>query len=106
MCPDPFHVLFNTNEMIMTIMSMEDTPWDDGNHYSILFLKPEIIESYQWISNPSTIAIISSILEPTHNVLYEAKLGNISPTIPLDISIKHGVMENVHIDASCLLDEV
>jgi hypothetical protein len=33
-------------------------------------------------------------------------LGNISPTIPLDISIKLGVVENVHIGASCSSDEI
>jgi hypothetical protein len=37
--PDPFHVIFPTDEMIMSIMSMEDTPWDDGHHHSILFLE-------------------------------------------------------------------
>jgi hypothetical protein len=37
--PDPFHIIFPTDEMIMSIMSMEDTPWDDGHHRSILFLE-------------------------------------------------------------------
>jgi hypothetical protein len=98
--PDPFHVIFPTDEMIMKVMSMEDTPWVDGHHHSILFLEPEIIESYQWISNPSTIVVISSVPESTHDVLYEGNLGNISPTVPLDISIKPRVVENVHIGAS------
>jgi hypothetical protein len=39
-------------------------------------------------------------------LLYEGNLSNISPTIPLDISIKPGVVENVHIGASCSTDEV
>jgi hypothetical protein len=103
---DPFHVFFHTDEMIMKIMSMEDTPWDDGHHRSILFLEPETTESYHWISNPSTIVSISLVPKLIHNVLYEGNLGNISPTIPLDILIKPGVMENVHIDASCSVDEI
>jgi hypothetical protein len=37
--------------------------------------------------------------------LYEGNLSNISPTIPIDISIKPGVFENVHIRASCSTDE-
>jgi hypothetical protein len=53
----------------MKIMSMEDTPWDDGHHRSILFLKPETIESYQRISNPSTVVTISPVPEPIHDVL-------------------------------------
>jgi hypothetical protein len=44
---DPFHMVLYNNEIIITIMSMEDIPWDDGHHYSILFLEPETIESYQ-----------------------------------------------------------
>jgi hypothetical protein len=57
--PGPFHMIFPTNEMIMKVMSMEDTPWDDGHHPYILFLEPETIESYQWISTLSTIVTIS-----------------------------------------------
>jgi hypothetical protein len=34
--PDPFHMIFHTDESIMEIMSVEDTPWDDGHHHSIL----------------------------------------------------------------------
>jgi hypothetical protein len=92
--------------MIMTIISMEDTPWDDGHHHSILFLEHETIKSYQWISNPSTVVTFSLVPEPIHNVLYEGNLGKISPTIPLDISVKLGVVENVHISASCSAYEV
>jgi hypothetical protein len=103
---DLFHVIFPMDEMIMSVMSMEDTPWDDGHHRSILFLKQHTIESYQRISTPSTIIVISSIPESTHDVLYEGNLSNISPTNPLDISIKPGVVENVHIIASCSNDEV
>jgi hypothetical protein len=50
--------------------------------------------------------VISSVLESSHDVLYEGNLRKISPTIPLDISIKPGVMENVHIGASCSTNEV
>jgi hypothetical protein len=33
-------------------------------------------------------------------------LGNISPTIPLNISIKPRIVENIHIGASCSPDEI
>jgi hypothetical protein len=92
--------------MIMEIMFVEDTPWDDGHHRSILFFEPETIKSYQWISNTSTVITIPPVSEPTLDVLYEGNLGNISPTIPLDISIKPAIVENVHIGASCPLDEI
>jgi hypothetical protein len=90
----------------MSIMSMEDTPWDDGHHCSILFLEQCTIEGYQRLSTPSTVVIISTVPESTHDMFYEGNLSNISPTIPLDISIKHGIVENVHIGASCSHDKV
>ena len=46
MSPDPFHIIFHTDETIMAVMFVEDTPWDDGHHRSILFLELETIESY------------------------------------------------------------
>jgi hypothetical protein len=92
--------------MIMSIMSMEDTPWDDGHHHSILFLEQHTLESYQQISTLSTVVVIYFIPESTHDVLYEGNLSNISPTVPLDISNKPGVVENLHIEASFSTDEV
>jgi hypothetical protein len=94
------------DEMIMSVMSMEDTPWDDGHNHSILFLEQHTIEGYQWISTPSTIVVISTIPESPHDLVYEGNLSNISPNIPLDISIKHRIVKNVHIGASCSHDEV
>jgi hypothetical protein len=103
---DPLCVIFPTDEMIMYVMSMEYTPWDDGHHRSILFLEQHTIESYQWISTLSTVVIIFTIPGSTHDMFYEGNLSNISPTTPLDISIKTGVVKNVHIGASCSNDKV
>jgi hypothetical protein len=102
--PNPFHVIFPIDYMIMSFM--EDTPWDDGNHRSILFLEKHTLEKYQWISTPSTVVVISIVPESAHDVFYKGNLSNISPTIPLDISIKPGIVENVHIGASCSSDEI
>jgi hypothetical protein len=101
---DPFHVIFSTDEMIMSVM--EDTPWDDGHHHSILFLEQHTIENYQRISTPSTVVVISTVPESAHDVFSEGNLSNISPTIPLDISVKPGIVENVHIGASCSSNEI
>jgi hypothetical protein len=104
--PDPFCVIFPTNEMIMSIMSTKHTPWDNGHHHSILFLEQRTIEGYQRLSTPSIVVIISTIPESTHHMFYEGNLSNVSPTIPLNISIKPRVVENVHIGALCSHDEV
>jgi hypothetical protein len=61
--PDPFCVIFPTDEMIMSVL--DDTPWDDGHHRSILFLEQQTLENYQWISTPSTVVVISTVSQPT-----------------------------------------
>jgi hypothetical protein len=101
---DPFHVIFPTDKMIMYVM--EDTPWDNGHHRSILFLEKHTIENYQWISTPSTVVVISTIPESAHDVFYEGNLSNISPTIPLDISVKPRIVENFHIGVLCSPDKI
>jgi hypothetical protein len=102
--PDPFHVVFPTDEMIMSVL--DDNPWDDGHHRSILFLEQQTLENYQRISTPSTVVVIMTVLGSTRDVFAEGNLSNISPTIPIDISVKPGIVENVHIGASCSPDEI
>jgi hypothetical protein len=104
LCPDPFHVIFPTDKMSMSVM--EDTPLDDGHHRSILFLEQHTLENYQRISTPSTVVVISTIPGSTDDVFAEGNLSNISPTIPIDILVKPGIVENIHIGASCSLDEI
>jgi hypothetical protein len=64
--PDPFRVIFPTDKMIIYVM--EDTPWDNGHHHSILFLEQHTIEGYQGISTSSTVVVISTIPESTHDL--------------------------------------
>jgi hypothetical protein len=102
--PDPFCVIFPTDEMIMSVM--DATPWDDGHHRSILFLEQHTLENYQRISTPSTVVVISTVPGSTRDVFAEGNLSNISPMIPIDISVKPGIVENVHIRASCSPEEI
>jgi len=41
-----------------------------------------------------------------HEVLSKGNMGNITPTMPLDISIKPGIVENIHIGVSYSPDEI
>jgi hypothetical protein len=102
--PDPFRVVFPTDKMIMSVM--EDTPWDDGHHRSILFLEQQTLENYQRILTPSSVVVITTVPGSIQDVFAEGNLSNISPTMPIDISIKPGIVENVHIGASCSPDEI
>jgi hypothetical protein len=99
--PDPFDDTFPTDESIIEVMSLEETPWDDSHHHSSFFLKPETIETH-----PDTLVLPEILTDSHHDVLSEGNLGNISTTIPIDISVKPGIMENIHIGASCSPDEI
>ena len=57
--PDPFLVVFPTDEMIMSVLT--DNPWDDGHHRSILFLEQQTLENYQRISTPSSVVVIMTV---------------------------------------------
>jgi hypothetical protein len=102
--PDPFHVFFPTDEMIMFVL--DDNPWDDGHHRSILFLEQQTLENYQRISTPSTVVVITTVPGSTRDVFVEGNLSNIFPMIPIDISVKPGIVENVHIGALCSPNEI
>jgi hypothetical protein len=102
--PDPFRVVFLTDEMIMSVL--DDTPWDDGHHHSILFLEQQTLENYQRISPQSTVVVISIVPQFTQDVFAEGNLSNISPMIPIDISVKPGIVENVNIGTSCSPEEI
>jgi hypothetical protein len=90
----------------MIISILTDNPWDDGHHRSILFLEQQTLENYQRISTSSTIVVITTVPRSTRDVFVEGNLSNISPTIPIDISVKPGIIENVHIGALCSPDEI
>jgi hypothetical protein len=104
--PDPFDDTFPTDESIMEIMSLEDTPWDDGHHHSSFLPKLETIESHLESSFPSEEIENSQTPILIHDVLSEGNLGNISITMPINISVNPEVMENIHIGASCSSDEI
>ncbi|MCY6488341.1 hypothetical protein, partial [Actinobacillus pleuropneumoniae] len=42
----------------------------------------------------------------THESWLEGNMGNITQMMPIDISIKPGVIENVHIGVTCSPDEI
>jgi hypothetical protein len=65
-----------------------------------------LLKNYQWISPPSTVVVISTVPQFTQDVFAEGNLSNISPTIPIDISVKPGIVENVNIGTSCSAEEI
>ena len=56
--------------------------------------------SFQFPSLPLQTLIM------THEVWSEGNMGNITQTMPIDISIQLGVIENVHIGVTCSPEEI
>ena len=84
-------------------MFIDDLPWEDLHHRS-LFL-PEI-DHFE--NDFSSIFMTDYVKEPQNlkqNLYSELNLGNISRTVLIDISVKPGIVENIHIGASCTEDE-
>lgn len=86
--------------------SMDELPWDDLHHRSLFLPELDRFEN-EFLS----IFTIDYVKEP-HNPISitnsdsNINFGNISTTVPIDISDKHGVIENIHIGASCTIDEI
>jgi hypothetical protein len=86
----------------MEMLSIKEVPWDDNHDRSNL---DEIKKDIHSIFLNS---VFDSPQFPilTQDTTSKGNLGNISSTIAIDISIKEGIVENVHLGANCSLKEV
>ena len=104
--PDPLAKNFLSDESIMEVMSLEEVPWNDTHHRSSFFPGPTVMYacleefSSQFPSLPPQTQIM------THEVWLEGNMGNITQTMPIDISVKPGVVENVYIRVTCSPEEI
>jgi hypothetical protein len=98
--------IFPSDESIMEMLSIEEAPWDDNHHRSSFLLSLDEIDKDIDCIFPDSV--VDSLQSPilTHDTTSEGNLGNISSTITIDISIKEGIVENVHLDANCSPKEV
>jgi len=90
----------------MEILSFEDVPWDDNHHHS--YFIPSLDEIKKDIHSIFPDDVVDSTQSPilTQNNISKGNLGNISSMISIEISIKEGIVENVHLDANCSPEEV
>lgn len=98
---DPLAETFLADEGIMEIMSLEEPPWIDTHHRSSFLRHPTVMStSFEESSSPFPPPTV------THEVWSKGNLGNITQTMPIDISIKPGIVEHVHIGVSCSPNEI
>ena len=104
--PDPLKDIFPSDEAIVETMSLEELPWSDGHHRSSfmpsLGAMSDCLEHFA--SQVPTPPLQMQIL--THEVLSEGNLSNITQTIPIDIFVKSGIVENIHVGVTCSPDEI
>lgn len=99
--PDPLNKTFPINGSIIEVMSLDETPWNNLHHHSSFLPSLNEIPSYLEapVSHYPTPPLQTPIM--VHDVLLEGNMGNITTTMPLYISIKPGIVENIHIGVSC-----
>lgn len=104
--PDPLNDAFLIDESIVEVMSLDETPWNILHHCSSFLPNLGEMPSYLevFVSHCPTHPLQTPVL--VHEVLSEGNMGNITATMPLDISIKPGIVENIHFGVSYSLDEI
>lgn len=95
---DPFSHVFSTDESIMEIMMLDDAPWDD--HHLCSTFPGSIEDTLSDVYLPNFIESFMSSFH-FHEVNSKNNLSNVIKIIPLDIYVKLGIVENLHIGASC-----
>ena len=90
----------------MEVVSLDETPWKDHNHQSFFLPSYQMVEdrfealvSYDIVTTHYSPVLI-------HNVESEGNLSNITKTILVDISVKHGVVEKIHLGQNCSSSEL
>jgi len=92
---DPLNKIFPTNESIIEVMSLDETPWNSLHHRSSFLPSlgemPSCLEAF--VSHFPTHPLQTQVL--VHEVPSEGNMGNITTTMPLDISIKPRIIEKL-----------
>ena len=96
--------LIHTDEQIRELLSVDDLPWENLHHWSSFL--PELDHFENDFSSIFTTDYVKEPQNPLQHPDSELNLGNISRTIPIDISVKPGIIENIHIGASCTDEEI
>lgn len=94
-----FSELVHSDEKIREILCVDDLPWEDFCHRSSFLPENDHFEN-----DFSSIFTTKYVMEPQNPLKHldsKLNLGSISRTIPIDISVKLGIVGNIHIGASC-----
>jgi hypothetical protein len=94
------------DEAIIEAMNGSEKPWDDMHHRSYFLPELASIKQDDFRYTLSDIVDHVVVLMHTHEIYAEGNMVRISPTIAINISCTPGKIENVHISAYCLPEEI
>ena len=85
----------------MEIMTLDEIPWNDYHHRSYFLPDPDKIENdFSTMFSPEMVDSPESPISVFQDK-YKRNWGNISTPTTIDISVKIGIIENIHIVALC-----
>ena len=87
-------------------MSLDEYLWEDSHHRSSFLPNANLVDSYfvslinfDIVEYPQTPILLQGIYS-------EGNICKITKTIPIDISVKLGVVEHVHIRQKCSTTQI
>ena len=90
----------------MEAMSLQEMPWENHHHRSSFLSPCQMVEekfssdvSYDIVMDPQYLII-------TCGVESEGNISNITKTTPIEMSVKQGVSENIHIGHNSSSSEI
>ena len=87
-------------------MSFEEPLWFDHHHHSsFLPTHREMFICLEWFAPFLPSQPLQTPIQ-IHQVSSKGNMGNIMQTIPIDISVKPRVVDNIHIGVTCTLEEI
>jgi hypothetical protein len=100
---------FQCDEEILEELNHLESPWDALHHHALFSPQEALmppnqnpiyaVETKDFIPSEPIDSFNNPI--PAPDAFEEGNMANISPTIKIDISIKHGIVEEITIGAAC-----
>lgn len=77
-----------SNEYIMELMCLRELPWHDNHNHSLFLPNLDLVDpDKKYIVSPSPKTLVFH-----QGFVSKGKLGQITPTITIGISMKHAIM--------------
>ena len=93
------------DESIMEAMLLDEMPWEDYHHRSSFLPPCHMVENHFASTVSSDIVLNPQSPILTRSVDSEINLCNITKNMPVDISVKPGVLENISIGENSSYEE-